>query len=595
MSRIIIGKSGGHNVGFDLDVLLPSRLLITADSGGGKSWVMRVLQEQAFGKVQIITIDPEGEFATLREKFPFVLVGKGGETPADVRSAVLVAQRLLQLRASAICDIYDMKPQQRHSWVKLFIEGLIEAPKELRNPLLLIVDEAHVFGPEKGESEALGAMVDAATRGRKRGICLVCATQRLAMLNKDITSNLQNRLVGPTFEDVNRKRAGEMLGVLPGQPMREFFHQIQLLKPGNFFAFGRAISADRMLVEIGDVQTTHPKSFGTKHSAPPPPTPDTIKALLPKLADLPKEAEEKARTEADFRREIRDLKTKLTIAEKATTTRLGAPATVDSNKVKLQIEREIKAALKARDAAWLQSVRAFQREFEQRLSEVAKLVSTNLRFQIAFVPPAVTEIKASVPDQVQPQAAVFRTPITSLQVPGVKEPRSMRSIPANGSGELGKLALQIAGILAAYYPQPMKRSILAAMCGVQYGGHFSNNLSALRTAGLLDDVGQGVVKGTEKCAQEYMGTFNPPSTTEEVLQLWDPKLGVLARQIIRKLVEANGEPLSRNDVAAALGVQYGGHFSNNLSDLRTAALLVDAGKGLIAANRETLFLPDHAA
>jgi hypothetical protein len=133
------------------------------------------------------------------------------------------------------------------------------------------------------------------------------------------------------------------------------------------------------------------------------------------------------------------------------------------------------------------------------------------------------------------------------------------------------------------------------MCGVQYGGHFSNNLSDLRTLGLIEDVDTGVVRATEQCAKEYLGSFNPPTNTEEVLQIWDQKLGALARQIIRKLVEANGEPVNRNDLAEAVGVQYGGHFSNNLSDLRTAGLLVDVGKGLVAANKETLFLADHAA
>lgn len=79
MSKIILGTADGKNIGFDLDLLLATRLLIQAGSGGGKSWALRRLMEQAFGKVQIICIDPEGEFSTLREKYDFVLAGKGGE------------------------------------------------------------------------------------------------------------------------------------------------------------------------------------------------------------------------------------------------------------------------------------------------------------------------------------------------------------------------------------------------------------------------------------------------------------------------------------------------------------------------------------
>jgi hypothetical protein len=180
MSRIVIGKADGKDVVVDLTTLLPTRLLLQAGSGGGKSWAIRVLAEQFFGKVQVIIVDPEGEFATLREKYPYVLVGKGGETPADPRSAALVAHRLLELQASAVCDLYDLKSHLRHSWVKTFLDALIEAPKELRTPCVVVVDEAHMFCPEKGESEAYGSMVDLCTRGRKRGLCAVFATQRLA-------------------------------------------------------------------------------------------------------------------------------------------------------------------------------------------------------------------------------------------------------------------------------------------------------------------------------------------------------------------------------------------------------------------------------
>src|SRR5258707_338635 len=171
MAKINIGTNGTKNIVFDLDVLLRTRGLIQSNSGGGKSWLLRRLAEQAFGKVQIIIIDPEGEFPTLREKYPFVLVGKGGETPADVRSAALLAHKLLELNASAVCDLYEMSYKLRHQWVRLFLEALINAPKNLWHPVLVIVDEAHTFCPEKGkgESEALAAMNDLVSKGRKRG------------------------------------------------------------------------------------------------------------------------------------------------------------------------------------------------------------------------------------------------------------------------------------------------------------------------------------------------------------------------------------------------------------------------------------------
>ena len=126
--HVILGTHQGRSVALDLQALLRGRLLIQGGSGSGKSWLLRRLAEQLFGKIPVIIIDPEGEFATLRERYGYVLVGKGGETPADVRSAGLVALQLLELHASAVCDIFELKPHERHRWVKAFLDALIDAP-----------------------------------------------------------------------------------------------------------------------------------------------------------------------------------------------------------------------------------------------------------------------------------------------------------------------------------------------------------------------------------------------------------------------------------------------------------------------------------
>lgn len=99
MAREIIKLN--NEIYLNLDKLIESRLLIQANSGGGKSWAIRRLIEQSFGKVQIIVIDPEGEFTNLRQKYSFVFAGKGGDAPVESRSAFLLARRLLELKDSA--------------------------------------------------------------------------------------------------------------------------------------------------------------------------------------------------------------------------------------------------------------------------------------------------------------------------------------------------------------------------------------------------------------------------------------------------------------------------------------------------------------
>ena len=219
MSKIVIGQSEGKPLKLDLDLLVPSRLLIQANSGGGKSFLLRRIAEQVWGKVQTIIIDPEGEFYTLREKFGYVLVGEGGETPADIRSAALLAEKFLQLKASAVCDLYEAfrgRPMEQRQWVRIFLDALIGVPRALWHPVLVIVDEAHKFCPQETPkagnqrdreiiSECKNAMISLSTTGRKRGFCAIWATQRLAKVDKDASAEMFNRLVGMTIERRQRR------------------------------------------------------------------------------------------------------------------------------------------------------------------------------------------------------------------------------------------------------------------------------------------------------------------------------------------------------------------------------------------------------
>jgi hypothetical protein len=623
MSKIIIGTAHGKNIGFDIAQLLVSRLLVQANSGGGKSFLLRRLLEQGFGKVQEIVIDPMGEFATLREKFGFVLVGEHGETPADVRSAGLVAEKLLELRASAVCDLYSLKPLMRHTWVRLFLEAVMNAPKRLWHSVLVVVDEAHKFCPEKGEgeSEAKEPMLSLASDGRKYGFCAVFATQRLAKLDKSAASELTNVLIGPTFMDIDLQRAHKALGIVQ-RDQAAFNEQMKTIAPGHFWALGRAISKTRLLVKIGAIQTTHPTAGSGKYSAEPPPAPEKVKLLLPKLADLPKEAEEKARTEAEFKREIRDLKTQLKAAERAQPSAAApAPATKadpqqartirelralleDAMKITAKINaigfegadvkpEEISAAIEkaAAEVGKIagQKIQMKRRELESLKAEVNRLISKlQARLSDDKIKIAVDLVK-NEPVTIQPSRPFPPAPSRPFPpAPRVHEPRAVAA--GNGEIRLGRTHREIAGYLAGIYPEAAKVTVLAAHCGKVPGGSFSARLSEVRAAGLLEDPRPGWVKATEKCSREYAGAFVPPSTTEEVLALWAGKRGQVHLDILNVLVELRGSPISMVELAERVGKIPGGSFSARVSEVRSTGLLIDAGRGLVAANKEALFL-----
>lgn len=334
-------------VSIDLQKLVETRLLVQANSGGGKSWAIRRIIEQSFGKVQIIVLDPEGEFTNLRTKFDFVYAGKGGDAPVESRSATLLAHRLLELKASAIIDLYELQPQERKHFVRLFCSAMVDAPKELWHEVIVIIDEAHVFAPEKGESEAMGAVIDLATRGRKRGYCVVLATQRLPKLNKDAAAECNNKLIGRASQDIDRKRAAEELGFTGKEEVRS----LRDLDPGEFYAFGPAISREVIKVRIGDV-AVKPPLRGTARALKTPPPSSKVRQILAKLKDLPQEAAQEAKTTKELKDALATAHRQIGALERTSRARMAGRHEPDPDVV----ERVVNASLQRRDAEWMKLI-----------------------------------------------------------------------------------------------------------------------------------------------------------------------------------------------------------------------------------------------
>ena len=558
MSGIVIGQSSGKNVSIDRKVLMTTRLLITSDSGGGKTWLLKRLIEQSFGEVGIIVIDPEGEFAPLRTKFDFFLVGKGGDTPADIRTAEKVARTLLTGRASAICDIYEMAASERHLWVKRFLDALLDAPKELRHPYFVIVDESHMFCPEhgKGESEASDAMRGLATRGRKRMLCGIYATQRLASLSKDLTGMCLNRLVGPTFESINQSRGAMELGI-PKPEQAEFFAKVKMLDPGYFYAIGRAITKELKLVHIGPIETPHGQDALKYELKPPPPT-EKVREWLAKLGDLPRQAEEEARTAAEFKKQIRDLKTQLR----------SRPAET----------KEIKVV--------------DQQAIERAVNKAAGQFTT----QINRLKNALAQIAQSAAKAANVEVSIERTPVRTnpvIHAPHREEIKSYRPRPieargtedVESNGKLRSGAERMLAALAQWSPEGMTEGQMRAHAGLKKSGTFSAYLSDLRK-GYIDER-DGKVFATDKGLEYCKHVPSAPSTTDEVLSIWEPKLRDGARRMLRVLVDRGGEPVSKEELGEGARLTKSGTFSAYLSDLKTARLAIVNRDGTVAANRES--------
>lgn len=303
----------GKGLELDIDKLIAGRLLIQANSGGGKSYTVRVLAEATFGHVQHIILDVDGEYHTLRENHDYMLFGKEGDYPADIRSAALLARRLLETKVSAIIDLYELG-QQKALFIQRFLVALVNVPRELWHPVLVFVDEAHAYAPENGSAISRNAVIDLMTLGRKRGFTGILATQRIAKLSKDAAAECNNKLIGRSSLDVDMKRSADEIGLTS----REEIRSLRKLTEGQFYAIGAAFenANDSDLIQIGKAKTTHLSAGQTRSARPAPPS-AKIKKKFEQFADLPAESDEELKTLEDYKAKIKSLTTQLATKPKA--------------------------------------------------------------------------------------------------------------------------------------------------------------------------------------------------------------------------------------------------------------------------------------
>jgi hypothetical protein len=561
----------GEGLQCDLDALVDSRLLIQANSGGGKSWCIRRLLEQTFGHVQHLVIDPEGEFASLRDRFDYVLAARrGGDTAADPRSAKLLAARLLELKASAILDIYELKAHDRIRFVRYFLEALVDAPKALWHPALIVIDEAHVYCPQKGDAESANAVIDLATRGRKRGFCPVIATQRLSKLHKDAAAECNNKLIGRSALDVDMRRASEELGFAG----REEQHQLRELEPGEFFAFGPGLSRTVTKVMVGGVQTEHPKAGARIAFTAPPPT-EKVRALLPQLSDLPAEAEAERKDNETLRREVATLKREATLSrrEQAPPDEAVIERRIEVATATLRKEHHGALAGESRQRGRLERV---VRDATDTLTKLAERMAAAVngqrpaptppppiapRMPPAMSPPARYEPEATPAAPMSPEMSHEM----SQEVPGIDQP-------------LKKAERLILTALAQHMhlePNGLALDHVAAISGYSGGtGHFGNMLGSLRGLGLIEPERGSPIRITP-AGLEALGDYEPLPTGPELVDWWCGKAPKAAREMLKYLASIYPESASLQDVADATNYAGGtGHFGNMLGWLRTRKLVL---------------------
>lgn len=534
-----------------LDVLrlIETRLLVQASSGGGKSMTLRTILEATHGHVPHIILDPEGEFSTLREKYDYILAGKDGDIPVDTRTASLFARKMLELNASVIIDLYELKHNDKHRFVRLFLEALVDAPKDLWGPRLVVLDEAHQFCPEKGAgtSEAWETVIDLCEKGRKRGLGAILATQRLSKLNKDAAAECQNKIIGLANIDIDRQRSANELGF----NRKEDVISLRDMEPGEFYCIGPALCRSVIKTQMNVAITSHPK-IGKRLTRKPVAS-KKILHLLDKLVDLPKEAENELKTVDDLRAEVSRLNKELR--------KVPIPKAVETKVDETKIRNEI------------------ARQFERSVLDWQKGVESKLKNAVA----------SAFPDVWQPPVPIIRDVITnSLRrtfqqavIKTVPEPAKVVQKLDMGDTQLGPSEQKILGFLLLNPDKAYTKSQIGPMVKMQWkGGSFRTYVSRLRSKGFV--TGSNSIQITDQGQQtaRELG-IRPPDNLRAGLEGWLDKLSGNIRKIYEVLLSDHSRVWSMDEIAKHADMECtGGSFRTYVSRLCTIGLAVKQDGGL---------------
>ena len=198
------------------DHLISQPLAVIGIRNQGKSFfVGKLCEELCEVKQPFVVIDPEGEYWSLREKYPVVIaaVGKPVGRPkgykadliVNAETAPVLARRIAEKGYSLVLDLRNATMAESYEALGGFLEALYGAEAEYNRPLVLIMEEAHVLVPEvgrvrlpsikKAQDRVIYWTYEIAARGRHRGLGYVAVARRAAEVAKAVLSQAPNRVI----------------------------------------------------------------------------------------------------------------------------------------------------------------------------------------------------------------------------------------------------------------------------------------------------------------------------------------------------------------------------------------------------------------
>lgn len=530
--------------------------------GSGKSTLGRVMAEEVSLRAQrFCAIDPTGAWWGLKasqsgteDGFPVVIFGGDhADVPLEPGAGSTVADIVAEIGESVILDLEHLSKGKQIVFIGAFLERLYHIN---RDPLLLLMDEAQRYAPQKpmnpDAAKTLGATEDIVKLGRKHGLGPVVFTQRGSGLNKEV-SELADVLVAfrtPGVIDQGRVKDWLEANVTKAE-MEAVMGKLSGLPTGTaVFASGHPD-----LKVFGEFKIRAPRTFdssatpqvGRRRKEPKRLARVDIEALNVRMADAIERA--KAEDPKELRKQIADLKRQL-----ATKPKTVAVTQTVIEKVDVPVVTD---------------------DDLRKLTELANVFANGINVAADFSR-SIQEVlgRARIGPASDPVARAKAAPPPP---PADRQPRPPAPPPdreVSGDISVGKAERSFLTALAMF-PEGRTKEQAAFLAG--YSPSVSttrNTLSALRTKGLISGMGTGgdQLRITD-LGLDVLGEWEPAPTGPALIEFWYGKLNKAQTAFLRGIVEAPG-PLTKEEAARAAGYDPAVSTTRNtLSSLRTLGLI----------------------
>ena len=557
------------------DVTLPldavtQTFAVLGKRGSGKTNTAGVLTEQLIKVgLPVVYVDPIGVTWGLRHsrdgKSPglpgIILGGEHADVPLEETGGAVIADFVIDHRQPVVIDLGLFSKGAQRRFMVDFAERLY---LKSRDALHIMLDEVDTFCPQRidhGGERLVGAINDLVRKGRARGLGVTLISQRPALVNKDVLTQVEtliaHRMTGPQDRDAIERWIEQNADEEGGNVLAS----LQTLDDGDAWVWSpswlRILKRTHInLRETFDSSAT-PKA-GARVTTPKHAAEVDLGALREKLTATIEKAK------AD---DPRELKRRIAELERQVKTQWLQPALTPAEpRLTKEQERMLESARKELNGARAKQqmvIHAFvqsERDVSEILDHVAESIAQVGTNQPAS--PTLRIVNGSTPSK---HVVAAHKPVSTG--PGESMPSGQRRILLTlaryGLCSKGKLA-----VLTRY---------------ASNGGGFNNNLSALRTAGHI--VGSEHL-GVTEAGLRALGSFDPlPEGADALFADWlnHPEIGRAHQEIMRVLKE-HKQPMGKEAIASRCatnrGEPYepeGGGFNNALSRLRTLGII--EGKG----------------